>query len=371
MNRIPFLRPNLVTVDDAMPYLRRMEESRIYSNFGPLNTEFESRILREYFGGVGAVTTVHNATVGLMLGIAAARRPGGRYAVMPSFTFAATPQAARWCGLEPYFVDIRPGDLCPNTGCIEDTVRRLGDEVGVVVPYATFGTACDLAYYDTLLARGVPVVVDAAASFGTRTERGQFGARFLGSVVFSFHATKAFGIGEGGLVYSANLQLLARIRQSSNFGFSEARAAEFVGLNGKLSEYGAAIGLATLDRFAAKSKVRQDIYATYHALMTERAMLSRGWQLQQITGSVPHQFMGALCPPGRSNDQYIRALDQQGIQARKYFSPACHDQPAFKGAPATSLAVTRDASARTLNLPLWEGMQPDDVLRVVDALDAI
>jgi len=371
MNRIPFLKPNLVTIDDAMPYLRRMEASRIYSNFGPLNTEFESRILQEYFGGGGAVTTVHNATVGLMLGIAAARRPGGRYAVMPSFTFAATPLAARWCGLEPYFVDIRPGDLCSDTDCIEQTVRQLGDEVGVVVPYATFGTACDLAYYDTLLARGVPVVVDAAASFGTRTERGQFGAGFRGSVVFSFHATKAFGIGEGGLVYSADPELLARIRQSSNFGFSEARAAEFTGLNGKLSEYAAAIGLATLDRFAVKSRVRQGIYANYQALMTERGMLARGWALQQITGSVPHQFMGVLCPAGRSNEQYIRALEQRGIQARKYFSPACHEQPLFQGSPATSLAVTRDVSSRTLNLPLWEDLQPADVLRVVDALDAI
>ena len=214
MSGIPFLRPKLPSIDDAMVYLRRVDESRIYSNFGPLNAELEERIRSEYFDDRGALTTVHNATLGLVLAISATRRPTGRYAVMPSFTFAATPLAAMWCGLQPYFVDIRADDFCADENCVADVVRKLGDQVAVVVPYAAFGTACDLSYYESLIASGVPVVVDAAASFGTRNDDGQFGAEFCGPIIFSFHATKAFGIGEGGLAYSADPRVIERIRRA-------------------------------------------------------------------------------------------------------------------------------------------------------------
>ncbi len=89
MVTIPFLRPNLVKLEKYRKYLERIEKSRLYSNFGPLNSLFEDRIKSEYFQGIGAVSTVNNATAGLMLAIALAKKPGGRYAVMPSFTAAS------------------------------------------------------------------------------------------------------------------------------------------------------------------------------------------------------------------------------------------------------------------------------------------
>jgi dTDP-4-amino-4,6-dideoxygalactose transaminase len=371
MSYIPFLRPKLVTADEVLPYLRRIDESRIYANFGPLNAEFERRILEEYFEGLGSVTSVHNATVGLMLAIDAVKRPSGRYAVMPSFTFAATPQAALWCGLEPYFVDIRAGDFCADEQVIAEVVGRLGDDVAVVVPYAAFGSACSLAVYSDLHNHGVPVVVDAAASFGTSDLGRQFGAGFPGLVVFSFHATKAFGIGEGGIVYSADTRCLDRVRRASNFSFLSSRASERRGLNGKLSEYGAAVGLATMDVYRGKVAARQSVYRAYEVALRERGMFDRGWSLQKIRGEVPHQFMGVLCPEGFVNDDCVTILEAREIQARTYFSPACHQQPAFEAFPATSLAVTNKISRRILNLPLWEDLQVADVLRVVDAIASI
>lgn len=94
MTRIPFLRPNLVRKEAYLDYLAQIDQSRTYSNFGPLNTLFEGRLLKEFFAGQGSLTTVANATLGLMLAFAHCRRAGGRYAIMPSFTFAATAQAA-------------------------------------------------------------------------------------------------------------------------------------------------------------------------------------------------------------------------------------------------------------------------------------
>jgi dTDP-4-amino-4,6-dideoxygalactose transaminase len=369
MKPVPFLKPKLVEADDYLHYLRAIEGSRVYSNFGPLCVEFERRICAEHFDGSGAVTTVSNATIGLMLAFSAAKRAGGRFAIMPSFTFAATPQAAVWCGLEPYFVDIREDDWCANEALVADVVGRLRDQVALVVPYATFGTACDLTFYRNLHASGVPVVVDAAASFGTRTVSGQFGKDFPGTVVFSFHATKAFGIGEGGLVYSGDTAPIERIRQASNFGFSSARESMFQGLNGKLSEYTAAVGLATLDRFSGKIERRQTIHRSYLSSFERRGLLPGAFRIQATTGSIPHQFMGVLCPEGRRNTEYIASLLREGIEARTYFAPACHQQPFFIGSPATPLTVTESTSERILNLPLWEDMDLADIERVTGALE--
>lgn len=253
MTTIPFLKPNLVKLEKYEKHLRSIEQSRLYSNFGPLNSLFEDRIKAEYFHGIGATSTVNNATSGLMIAMATMKRPGGRYAVMPSFTFSATPLAAIWAGLDPYFVDVNTDDFSMSEESLLQALERLGEEVAVVVPYATFGFPIDLSPYARLFREGMPVVVDAAASFGASRYETAFGTGFPGAVVFSFHATKAFGIGEGGLVYSADPKLVDLLRSSANFGFGPDKVSKIHGLNAKLPEISAAIGLATLDAFPEKS----------------------------------------------------------------------------------------------------------------------
>lgn len=368
MKRVPFLRPNLVVHSAYQKYLASIDRDRLYSNFGPLSTQFEDRVLSEYFAGAGAVTTVANATLGLMLAISLSRRPGGRYVLMPSFTFAAAPLAAIWCGLEPYFVDIDEGNWCTDQPALAELVERLGDEVAVVLPYATFGTDMDLSWFATLHEAGVPVVVDAAASFGTANEAGQFGSEFPGAVVFSLHATKAFGIGEGGLVYSADQAFVQKLRQASNFGFSDSRESTLQGLNAKLSEYAAAVGLATLDVYGRKIDVRQELYKMYVDCLEGRKLLDDGWSVQEIRGRIPFQSMTVLCPEGQSSIDYVEKLAGAGIDARTYFSPPCHEQWQFAQAARTSMHFTEKTARRVINLPLWEGMTTSDVERIVSGV---
>ena len=213
----------------------------MFSNFGPVNTSFETAMRDEVFGGEGQCMTACNATIALMLAIQnaiGARPTRRRYALMPSFTFAAAAQAAMWCGLTPLLCDIDPTDWAAAAEAETAMLRRYGDAVAVVVPYATFGYDIDLARYTEMSQRhGVPVVVDAAASLGTRQADGRgFGAGFESAVVFSMHCTKSFSTGEGGLVYSADPKLIANLRTMCNFGFGQPRTATMPGLNGKLSE---------------------------------------------------------------------------------------------------------------------------------------
>ena len=368
MKKIPFLKPNLVKNTEYLRYLSNIDETRHYSNYGPLNALFERRLVDEYFGHEGAVTTVSNGTTGLMLAISQCKRPRGRYAVMPSFTFAATPLAALWCGLEPYFVDIRDDDWCMNEELLDDVIKQLGDEIAVVVPYATFGANMDLSFYLFLHDSGIPVVVDAAASFGACRSAGHFGKGFPGAVVFSFHATKAFAIGEGGLVYSGRSEFIDRIRQAGNFGFSDSRECMLQGLNGKLSEYSAAIALATLDVYSRKIQRRQSLYNLFLALFDQAQLLQKNWSFQKVDGTIPFQFMTVLCPAERSNAEFVNGLSAMGIESRTYFGPACHQQSNFKSAPSTVMTTTERIAKRVLNLPFWEEMTRDDVKRVVEGL---
>ncbi|SFK72054.1 dTDP-4-amino-4,6-dideoxygalactose transaminase [Paenibacillus sp. 1_12] len=368
MIKIPFLRPNLVKQETLIPYLSEIESSRIYSNFGPLNTRFEQRVMNEYFDELGAVTTVNNATIGLVLALSQSKRPKGKYVLMPSFTFAATPLAAIWCGLEPFFVDTCSDDWCMDEKILSESLQILGDQVAAVIPYATFGTNMNLNFYQQIHESGIPVVVDAAASFGATENQNHFGKGFPGCVVFSFHATKSFGVGEGGLIYSANRELISKIRQAENFGFSTSRETTLLGLNGKISEYTAAIALSTLDIFDQKIKARQQIYTWYLEQLDQKDLLRNGWTVQKTAGEIPYQFMSICCPDSQKNGDIIHTLVSQNIEARTYFSPPCHQHPLFIGYPHTPLPVTETISKRIVSLPLWEEMTNRDVCLVVEGM---
>lgn len=367
IDAIPFLRPNLVKKDAYLRHLEAIDASHQYSNHGPLCTEFERRVVEEAYGGHGAFSTVNNATIGLMLAMRQAKRRG-RYALMPSFTFAATPLAAQWAGLEPCFVDVDPGTWCLDPAKLRAELERLGDEVALVVPYATFGTGLDMGFYAGLHHAGIPVVVDAAASFGTRIGGRWFGEGFPGFVVFSFHATKAFGIGEGGAVYSGDLEALQRLRRAGNFGFGPDRASCDQGLNSKISEYTAAIALSTWEAYPEKVRLRRAIHALYEEGLAASGALAEGWTLQARMGDIPFQFMPLLTPPGVSHRTVVARLADLGIECRTYFSPACHQQPQFGDCLAGDLEVTENLSARILSLPLWEGMGRPEVARVLRGL---
>ncbi|UQZ36916.1 aminotransferase DegT [Paenibacillus sp. PK3_47] len=375
MFEIPFLRPKLVKKDRFLPYYDQIEAARIYSNYGPLNSLFEERVITRMFGGAGSSVTVHNATIGLMLAISQSKRSKGKYAIMPSFTFAATPLAAKWCGLEPYFLDIEPGNWQMNREQLEWIVKKLGDEIAVIIPYATFGSSMDLSVYNQLLQQGIPVVIDAASSFGTLTSEGaeatHFGRGFEGAVVFSFHATKSFGVGEGGLVYSMDDGLIKRIRQSGNFGFSSSRESVLQGLNSKMSEYTAAIALATLDQFDRVQKNRKIIYECYLRELQQAGLLQRGWLMQQLQGSVVHQFISISSPDSISNLEVLDALATCSIEAKTYFSPACHQQQQFSGCHYSPLGVTEYFAQHIVSLPLWEELDETHIRRIVKVLNSL
>src|SRR6201996_9543490 len=269
---IPLVRPAPPRLSQHIAELEALEASGIFSNFGPVNTRFEEEMMERFFGNDGACMTVCNATIGLMLAIkeavgdpALGEGQGRKYALMPSFTFAAAAHAALWCGLTPLLCDIDPTTWAADNAAEAEMLSRYAGQIAVVMPYATFGYPIDLDHYTKLAAQlGVPVVVGGAASLGTFDEHGRgFGTGFTGSVVFSMHATKSFAVGEAGLMYSADADRIARLRTMSSFGFGEPRTATMTGLNGKLSEVTALLGRLRLADYDAILAHRGALFNRY------------------------------------------------------------------------------------------------------------
>ena len=265
---IPLIAPRPARLSDHLDALRAIEESGIYSNGGPVVRSFEADVVARMFGGRGEALAVNNATVGLMIAIREAAGQRARengLAIVPAMTFAATAHAAEWAGLTPLVCDIDPQEWSLSAAGEEALLRRYGQRVAVIVPYATFGAAIDLERYGWLSEKyGVGVVIDAAASLGTVDMAGRgfaTGSRF--AVVFSMHATKAFATAEGGLVYSADAQRIAALRRMANFGFGSERSAESAGLNAKLPEVLGLLAAAKLEGFESVSAHRAELYDAY------------------------------------------------------------------------------------------------------------
>jgi dTDP-4-amino-4,6-dideoxygalactose transaminase len=369
---IPLVRPAPPQLSLALAELQSLEQSGIFSNFGPVNTLFEQEMLERFFGGEGACTTVCNATIGLMLAIkdAVGEQPAGKYALMPGFTFAAAAHAAIWCGLTPLLCDVHPRNWAADPAAEAEMLARYAGKIAVVMPYATFGYPIDLEHYTRLADQlGVPVVVDAAASLGTFDEHGRgFGKGFAGSVVYSMHATKSFAVGEAGLIYSADTDRIARIRTMSSFGFGEPRTATMAGLNGKVSEVTALLGRLRMVDYDSVVAHRGALFNRYRDALPELQ-----FQLKQ-PGTQAHQFVPALLPSGLGGRRAaIRAeLADQGIATGAYFSPHLMEQPYFqKTCVAGAIPVCDDVSARMISLPLFDTMTHHEVDQVAESLQAL
>jgi dTDP-4-amino-4,6-dideoxygalactose transaminase len=368
---IPFLRPNPPRLSELLDELAGIEASAIYSNDGPVNTRLEQSLMRQFFAGEGACVSVCNATIGLMLAIrfAIGANPdkGRRYALMPSFTFAATGHAAIWAGLTPLLCDIEPDTWLPAASAENEMLERYGGQIAAIVPYATFGNNLDLGRYQGLSERyGIPVVVDAAASLGSFDDNGNtFGTGLGHPVVYSMHVTKTFATSEAGLIYCADASAIDTLRAMGNFGFEQPRTATLPGLNSKLSEVAALLALRKLQDFDKVVGHRLALVNCYRDMLPD-------WTFQRRVGrSDAYQFVSVL-PPGPYGERRAHILDQlsaSGIGFGKYFDPHLADQKYFRATSvAGELRETNRIARQIISLPLSDLMTEQDVIRVCEVL---
>ncbi|SDW23551.1 DegT/DnrJ/EryC1/StrS family aminotransferase [Lysobacter enzymogenes] len=365
MTTIPLLVPHMPQAESLMPYLRQIDHNRHYTNFGPLNAEFERRIAAD----VGRqwlpeqVTTVSNCTVGLELALQALGLRTGARVLIPAITFAATVTAVLRVGMQPVLSDVDRDSWLLSPQLARSALADGG--IDAVIPVSTFGCPQDPLAWDAFVREtSVPVLVDAAGAYGNQGPGEDI------DVVYSFHATKSFGAAEGGAVLSRSTERIKRIRKLSNFGIDTSIAMlDSIGTNGKMSEYHCAIGLASFDQWEQTKRDRRDLSARYARALAERCPYL-GYQDKPADGIYP--LMPVLLPAGASAARWAEGLATLGIQTRRWYSPSLHNHPALHDvAKAGALEVAVDIGERILGIPFFIGMTDEHIARVCDALDRV
>src|SRR5579864_4657167 len=216
---IPVMRPKLPTAAEILPYLETIDAHRWYSNWGPLTLRLEEQVARRIGIPSELVVTNANCTAGLTVALLARDVRPGSFCIMPSWTFVATPHAARSAGLVPWFHDVDPHTWALNPDAVAESIKEKGTRPGAVIVVSPFGAPIDVQHWEAFEElTGVPVIIDAAAGFDTvRMSK-------IPSVV-SLHATKILGAGEGGFIATTDSGLAHRIRAGCNFGFEDSRIA--------------------------------------------------------------------------------------------------------------------------------------------------
>ena len=354
---MPVLRPRLPSSADILPYLQLIDERQWYSNRGPLDTQLEEQLHRHLGLESGGVVTLANATVGLTAALLAIEAPAGSLCLMPSWTFAATPHAARAAGMQPWFHDVDERTWALDPGEVLDSLKGIGGRVGAVIVVSPFGAPLDMGAWEAFEGRtGIPVVVDAAAGFDT-VQPGR-----IPSVV-SLHATKILGAGEGGFIVTTDSSLRDRVQACCNFGFLGTRSALLPALNAKMSEYHAAVALASLASWTTLRAHHIRIGGWYRRHIDGL----EGFSLQPGYGNGWAASTTSVALPPHSAGQMARCFLNLGIETRSWWGEGCHVQPAFAGCPRGPLPVTEDLGGRVLGLPHFPNMQEADVEQVARA----
>lgn len=364
MTKILLLVPKMPKTHQLVRYLEEIDSNAQYTNFGPLCERLEERFLGEFNAegrdGFSAIA-VSNCTVGLELALQATGLEKGSRVLVPSLTFVASATAIVRAGMVPVFADVDEH----TWALTKDIALKYASLVDAFMPVSTFGYAHDPASWDEVVrSTQKPVVIDAAGAFGNQAP-GR-----LTDVVFSLHATKSFGAGEGGIVVSASANRIRKIKQLSNFGIdtSVGLLAEF-GTNAKLSEYHAAVGLAMYDMWEEVKVARRHMAQMYvQELTSTTAKLS--FQRKSENGVYP--LLPVLLPSCMKAAEVATSLASLGIQTRRWYCPPVHEHPAMRDMPFVgSLAVTREIGARIIGLPFHLDLDLEDIRYVARAVASV
>jgi dTDP-4-amino-4,6-dideoxygalactose transaminase len=350
------MRPELPPLERYVELLRRIWDGKMLSNFGPLAREFES-IAQAYLHNPH-VRAIASADLGLMTAIAALDLPEGSEAIVASYTFNSTVNAILWNGLTPVFAEIDPETLTIDSA---DVARLVTPRTTVVLGTHVFGNPCD---DDALKAAVglVPIVYDAAHAYGSRYRGRPCGGGSLGTFeVFSFSGTKLVTSAEGGLVATSDAALARKLEYLRAYGFQGDYESHLVGLNGKISELNAALGVLTLGSVERAVLRRQAIVARYRTALADVAGIS--FQRVDPRDRSTHKDFAILCADTEQRDRIEAALTLGQIQTKRYFRPA-HTMRAYRRWATRPLLRTDDVYGRILCLPIFNELPDTDVDRI-------
>ncbi|EXU80359.1 aminotransferase DegT [Comamonas aquatica DA1877] len=371
---LPLLVPDMPSPHELLPWLERMHSARHYSNFGPLVRELESVFAQQFGMADEQLTTVANATQGLELVLQALDLAPSSRVLLPALTFVATATAVLRAGHQPVLADVDP-----QTWMLTPEIARAACEamrIDAVLSVAAFGMPHDMqAWQQFERDTGLPVVIDAAAAYGS-----QWLKEAEGTLVFSLHTTKSLPAGEGGLVVSTRPGLAAKVRQLSNFGINlnpavgmPVGALASLGSNAKMSEYHAAIGLRSLQKWDLRAQQRRALQSELMLDLHQASGHTLTWQAQGPGG--PLMAPTLLCvqlPDTEARAALEQLCKQARIMTRRWYQPLLqHMEMLEQRCLLLDTPNARALGQTLLGLPFFLGMTPLHKHRVCGVLAAM
>jgi dTDP-4-amino-4,6-dideoxygalactose transaminase len=354
-------RPELPPLEDFLPYLQEIWETRVLTNNGPFHQKLEAALC-EYLG-VPYISLFTNATLALVTALQALRINGE--VITTPYSFVATAHSLMWNGIKPVFVDIDPVTLNLDPQRIEAAITP---QTTAIMPVHCYGTPCDVDAIRRIADDyDLKVIYDAAHAFGVQRWEGGTMRSVLNHgdlSVLSFHATKVFNTLEGGAIISPDARTKQRIDHLKNFGFVNETTVVATGINGKMSEVNAALGLLQLKHVDQAIARRSEVESAYRRLLDSVP----GLRMLDVPADTQrnHSYFPILIEPafGASRDHVYDALKAQNVFARRYFYPLISDFPMYRGLPsatAANLSVSRAMADRVLCLPIYPSLTDTDI----------
>lgn len=369
VTRVPLIKPDLPAYEEVEDAFREIMSSGRITNFGKYVAQFEE----ESAAFLGApVATVSSGTMGLLFSLQAMSLQPGEKVILPSFTFMATAQAIRYAGGIPVFAEVGE-DLTLSPSDLEALLAQ-HENVAAVIPVHMYGLPARADEIQQVVdaaaarrGRPIHVLYDGAHAFGASRGGRRVGS-FGSAEVFSLSVTKVLVSVEGGMVASKDPALIERIRKMRNYGIESSYNTHYPGLNGKMSEFHAIVGVHNLRRLPQLMAERQ-VKAREYARRIEQAT---SFRLTAWPADAVHTFKDftVFVPPALKDqrDAIIAALAARGVETRAYFYPPVHEQELFRQYADRPLPVTEDLSRRVITLPFFTSISEAEMDYVAAAL---
>lgn len=365
-NPIYVTQPSLPDLQEFIPYLEQIWENKVLTNNGPFHQQLEKELAE--FLGIPYISLFANGTLALVTALQVLRITGE--VITTPYSFVATTHSLWWNNIKPVFVDIEPqfGNLDP-----EKIEAAITPKTTAILPVHVYGNPCKVERFQEIAdIYGLKVIYDAAHAFGVKY-KGQSIFNYGDLSVLSFHATKVFNTMEGGAIVCHDAATKKRIDYLKNFGFAGETTVMAPGINSKMNEMQAALGLVQLKHYHENIAKRKAIIQTYREQLAD----IKGIYFLPEPDNTDSNY--AYFPIfvneknyGMSRDQLYEKLKQNNIYGRRYFYPLISEFPMYKGldsANPDNLKTAQQIADKVICLPIYPNLNKKIVNTIIHALE--
>ena len=341
----------LPPLEDYLQYLQHIWNSEKITNRGPLVLELEEKL--KVYLEVDHMLIMNNGTIPIQIALQLLANRGE--VITTPFSYVATTAAIVWENCTPVFVDIHPTRLTIDEKKIESAIT---DKTTCILATHVFGNPCNVEMIDDIAKKhNIKVIYDAAHCFGVQY-KGKSIFSYGDVSTCSFHATKLFHTGEGGAIFCNDPELRHQIYYSHNFGHNGPEDFYGLGVNAKISELQAAMGLAVFSHMSEILAARDRVIVQYQKLLLDSGLL----QMELLSNtSWNNSYFPVVFKSERQLLQVMHALNEEQIFPRRYFYPSLNK---LNYVAPQLMPVSEDIASRILCLPLAHDLMDAQVERI-------